>query len=68
MKVKNVSSVFQKFQNLKQSNIVTSFFSNFVDENLDSFWAPDGIDKTLASTLHGNGSDNNIGHKTVLIT
>ena len=68
MKVKNVSSVFQKFQNLKQSNIVTSFFSNFVDENLDSFWAPDGIDKALASTLHGNGSDNNIGHKTVLIT
>ena len=68
MKVKNISSNFQKIQNLKQSNIVTSFFPNFVDENIDSFWAPDGIDKTLASTLYGNGSDNNIGHKTVLVT
>ena len=68
MKVENISSVFQKIRNLKQSNIVTSFFSNFVDENIDSFWAPDGIDKTLASTLYGNGNDNNISHKTVLIT
>lgn len=65
-KVENISSIFEKIQNFKENNIVSTFFSNFIDENVDSFWRPDGVNETLSKVLYGNDSSNE--HQTVLVT